>query len=121
MDDMWRDVDIKLWDGYIGGNDDIRAELLRDEPHWFLAPLMTLPAFQGRGVASRLMGWAIEQADRAVPPQKMYLESAPTARNVYMRFGFEAVGESGFLRNGTGRDGEVGKDEVEVKAVERGG
>jgi GNAT superfamily N-acetyltransferase len=99
VEEMWRGVDIEAWDGHIGGNDDIRAEVLKDEPHWFLAPLMTQPEWQGRGIASKLMGWAIEQADKE-GGQPMYLESAPTARNVYLRFDFEPIGEANLIRRG---------------------
>ncbi|KAF2438776.1 acyl-CoA N-acyltransferase [Karstenula rhodostoma CBS 690.94] len=126
IEEMWRGVDIAQWDGHIGGNDDIRAAVLGDEPHWFLAPLMTLPEWQGRGVASKLMRWAIEQAD-GEGGQAMYLESAPTARNVYLRFGFEPLGEANMIRRGPRRGGvggveageKVGLGVVEVE-VEHG-
>ncbi|KAK7179287.1 hypothetical protein DPSP01_005709 [Paraphaeosphaeria sporulosa] len=108
--EMWRGVDLAEWEGHIGGNDAIRADVMGDEPHWFLAPLMTLPEYQGRGIASRLMNWAIEQAD-AAGGQAMYLESAPTARKVYLRFGFEPLGEANMVRRGP-RKGGLGKREA---------
>lgn len=117
IEEMWRGIDLEAWEKQIGGNDKIRAEVLGDEPHWFLAPLMTMPEFQGRGVATKLMNWAIEQADQK-GGQPMYLESAPTARNVYMRFGFEPIGDANFLRRGP--DGKKGKLWREVVAQQRG-
>ncbi|KAL1613142.1 hypothetical protein SLS60_001374 [Paraconiothyrium brasiliense] len=117
IEEMWRGIDLEAWEKQIGGNDKIRADVLGDEPHWFLAPLMTLPEFQGRGIATKLMKWAIEQADQK-GGQPMYLESAPTARNVYMRFGFEPIGEANFLRRGP--DGRKGKLWRELVAQEKG-
>ena len=52
----------------------------------------------------------------------MYLESAPTARNMYVRFGFEPVGEENFLRRGPGALKGVGKSveaKVDAETVEK--
>ena len=70
-------------------------------------------------MASKLMNWAIEQADMVEPAQAMYLESAPTAREVYLRFGFEPIGEANFVRRGP-RTIKCDEDEgkVNVGAVE---
>ncbi|KAJ4286447.1 hypothetical protein N0V90_013147 [Kalmusia sp. IMI 367209] len=124
IEEMWRGVSLEAWEGQVGGNDTIREQVMGEEPHWFLAPLMTWPDFQGRGIATKLMMWAIEQADKADPVQPMYLESAPTARNVYMRFGFMPQGEANFLRRGpdvlAGLEGVEGKlEKVDIEAVEK--
>ena len=66
------------------------------------------------------MNWAIEQADRTDPAQPMYLESAPTARDMYVRFGFEPIGEANFLRRGPGPK-EKKKEEGGGKVVEKEG
>jgi hypothetical protein len=73
-------------------------------------------------VATKLINWAIEQADRADPVQPMYLESAPTARNMYVRFGFEPIGEANFLRRGPGALKGVGKsveEKIGAETVEK--
>jgi GNAT superfamily N-acetyltransferase len=100
MDEMWAGTSDAAWNVQGVEDDALRRGVLGDEPHWFLAPLLTWPEFQGRGVGKKLMNWAIEQADKEDPPTAMYLESAPTARAVYMHCGFEPVGSYNFLRRG---------------------
>ncbi|KZM23409.1 uncharacterized protein EKO05_0003951 [Ascochyta rabiei] len=100
IDDLFAHIDDEAWSGGFAKDDDARREVLGEEPHWYLAPLMTWPEWQGRGVAKKLLNWAIEQADAQDPPTPMYLESAPTARAVYMHVGFEPQGEHNFLRRG---------------------
>ncbi|OAK94439.1 hypothetical protein IQ06DRAFT_260612 [Phaeosphaeriaceae sp. SRC1lsM3a] len=100
IDEMWAHVSDEQWNGEILRYDDIRREVLGDEPHWFLAPLMTWPEFQGRGVGKKLLMWAIDQADATTPPTPMYLESAPTARAVYMHCGFVPAGKVNMVRRG---------------------
>jgi predicted N-acetyltransferase YhbS len=90
--------------------------------------LITWPEFQGRGVGSKLLKWAIEQADAKDPPTPMYLESAPTARAVYMRHGFVPQGKINMLRRGPavvrGLEAEAKSEEsksqkVDIKVVEK--
>lgn len=38
--DMWRGVDVEAWEKQVGGNDEIRAGIMGEEDHWFLAPIM---------------------------------------------------------------------------------
>lgn len=99
-DEMWEHVNEDAWSGEFAVQDDIRKEVLGDEPHWYLAPLLTWPEYQGRGVGKRLMYWAIDQADKTEPATPLYLESAPTARAVYMHCGFRPVGKVNFVRRG---------------------
>lgn len=100
IDEMWEHVSDEAWDGEISMSDQLRKDILGDEPHWHLAPLMTWPAYQGRGIGKRLLDWAIEQADATDPPTPMFLESAPHARAVYMHCGFVPQGESNMVRRG---------------------
>jgi GNAT superfamily N-acetyltransferase len=100
IDEMWAGVSDKEWNGETEKYDEIRRQVVGDEPHWFLAPIVTWPEFQGRGVGKKLLSWAIEQADSTVPPTPMYLESAPNARPVYMHCGFVPQGRVNFLRRG---------------------
>ncbi|KAF2849690.1 acyl-CoA N-acyltransferase [Plenodomus tracheiphilus IPT5] len=118
VDEMWEHVSDEAWNGTSEKDDALRKELMGNEPHWHLAPLATVPKFQGRGVGGKLLKWAFERADATVPPTPLYLESAPTARGVYMRYGFVPVGEANFVRRGpVGKDGE-GNERVERKEVE---
>jgi GNAT superfamily N-acetyltransferase len=93
VDEMWASV-ADDWHAGPAQDDEERAQTMKGEPHWYLALLITWPAFQGRGVARRLMDWGIEQADAEVPATPMYLKSSKMARRVYMHVGFVPVGES---------------------------
>ena len=99
VDDMWAHVDGEMWTARFARDDAARGELVGG-PHWYLAPLMTWPEWQGKGVARRLVDWAVERADATVPPEPMFLESRPHARAMYMHFGFEPCGEYRFIRRG---------------------
>ena len=56
-----------------------------------LAPLWTLPEFQGRGVASTLLRDGIAHADEGDEKAPMYLEAMPYARPIYAHFGWRGV------------------------------
>lgn len=68
------------------------VEKARPKDHWYLALLATDPSAQGRGMASALVGWGLNDADRDGRPA--YLETQK-ASNVawYARHGFEVTGE----------------------------
>lgn len=97
---MWSGTNLEAWETEIEKNDALRKELLGDEPHWYLAPLLTWPEFQGRGVGKLLLNYAIEKADATDPITPLYLESASYARAVYMHCGFVPQSASNFLRRG---------------------
>ncbi|KAF2704963.1 hypothetical protein K504DRAFT_460751 [Pleomassaria siparia CBS 279.74] len=106
------------WDEEFEKNDGYRKELLGDEPHWYLTPLLTFPEHQGKGVGKRLLDWAIDQADATDPVTPMYLESAPTAKAVYMHVGFvEQSAGYNFLRRGPLVAKETSKDKAEKLQV----
>ena len=102
--DMWAGVDIEYWDKEFRHFDDVRAKVVGEEPHWFLAPLWVLPEFQGRGVASMLLKEVIEEADQHSPSTPMYLEASPQGRPIYEHFGFvgfeEKEREHSLIRRG---------------------
>jgi GNAT superfamily N-acetyltransferase len=106
FEEMWKGVDLVAWEKKMGAGDKVREEVMGDEPHWYLAPLYTLPEFQGRGVASLLLDWAIDQADATTPYTPLYLESRPLARAVYQHKGFVPMGDY-FLRRGPLSEGLV--------------
>jgi GNAT superfamily N-acetyltransferase len=62
------------------------------EPCWYLPLIGVDPAHQGRGCGSALMRYALAQCDRDGVPA--YLESSnPRNLSLYLRHGFEAIGE----------------------------
>ncbi|ORY09226.1 acyl-CoA N-acyltransferase [Clohesyomyces aquaticus] len=103
IEEMWTGVS-DAWDAQFSRDDEIRKKVLGDEPHWYLGPLMTWPEYQGRGVGRLLLDWCFERADRETPPTTCYLESAPTARAVYLKAGFVPIpvelGEHALVRRG---------------------
>jgi GNAT superfamily N-acetyltransferase len=120
VDEIFAHTDDELWSGGLAKDDETRSEVV-NEPHWYLALLITLPEWQGRGVGKRLLDWGIQQADAEVPPMPIYLEASATSRAVYMHVGFVPQGEKNFLRRGprvvTGRKAEdVPSKEIEKKA-----
>ncbi|KAF1998105.1 hypothetical protein P154DRAFT_263009 [Amniculicola lignicola CBS 123094] len=68
-----------------------RKELLGDNENnvWNLCSLAVDPEFQGRSIASNLVTWGLERADKDHVPA--YLESTPAAVRVYTRLGFKEL------------------------------
>ena len=59
-----------------------------------LSPLSVLPRYQGHGIGGRLVREALQAAQHARWPL-VFLEGSP---DYYLRFGFEAAHQRGFLR-----------------------
>lgn len=97
--ELWSGTGPK-WEAEFTTSDVERAEIMGDEPHWYLASIFTLPQYQGKGVGKKLMNWAIEQADATDPVTPMFLESRPSARPVYMHCGFVPQRQYNLLRRG---------------------
>jgi len=113
LDLMWSHVSSENWSERFAKDDEVRREATGGERHWYLAPLLTWPEWQGRGVGKRLMEWALAQADER--GEVMYLESRPSARAVYLHLGFVECGEYNMIRRPKGREGEKVEVEVEEK------
>lgn len=118
IEEMWSHTTPEVWVTQFDEADRVRKEKLGDEPHWYLAPLFVRPEFQKRGVSSKLLAWAIEQADKTEPATPLYLEASKMGRPVYEHVGFVAVGEKEMLRRGPKKqnaDSVVGdKSRVEI-------
>jgi ribosomal protein S18 acetylase RimI-like enzyme len=61
-------------------------------PHYYLGGLGTDPDFQGRGLASEVLGPVLDVCDRDGVPA--YLETARKTVAFYQRHGFEVTGEA---------------------------
>lgn len=46
------------------------------------------PAYQGRGLASKLLKWGLARADEE--SVEVYLSSSPEGRRMYEKYGFES-------------------------------
>lgn len=117
LDELFAHVDDEAWSGTFIKNDEVREKLVT-EPHWYLTTLFTWPEWQGRGVAKRLLSWAIDQADATEPPTPLYLESSDLARAIYTHVGFVPQGPKNFLRRGPKVLGEV-EAEAKDKKIEK--
>lgn len=62
------------------------------EPHYYLQLLSTVPAFQGRGIGSALLGQMLERADREGMPA-YHEATTPRNRALYERHGYVSQGE----------------------------
>lgn len=79
--------------------------------HVFLSIIATDPTQGRRGAAGMLMQWGINEADRRGLP--CFLESSPFGRGLYLKYGFEEVGD--FVVNVGG--GEMYRHFVMVRAA----
>ena len=72
-----------------------RIREMKDQPHWYLAPLSIKKKFQAKGVGMALMKYGLDKADAADPPLAVVLEAIPSARPMYQHLGFVATEEHG--------------------------
>ncbi|KAI5475203.1 acetyltransferase GNAT family [Pseudohyphozyma bogoriensis] len=87
----WVGVDEEKWEGLFSGGDKVRKEIMGDEPHWYLSTLFILPAYQGRGVGTKLLNSVLGLADAAEPPTVTYLTTSPQGKAMYLKHGFRVV------------------------------
>ena len=66
-------------------------KFFRDADEWTIVQIQVLPAYQGRGIAAKLVGEFIRLADGAGVPVKLSVLKGNRAINLYHRFGFQVV------------------------------
>ncbi|KAK0659707.1 putative acetyltransferase, GNAT family [Cercophora samala] len=59
---------------------------LPQEPHWYLALIVTLPDYKGSGAGRLLMEWGIKKVDE--DEQDAYLEASPEGKPLFEKYGF---------------------------------
>ena len=63
----------------------------RGSNEWSIMQIQIAPAHQGRGIAARLIGRLLQQADAANVPVALSVLKGNRAINLYRRLGFKAV------------------------------
>ncbi|KAJ5937630.1 hypothetical protein N7454_003972 [Penicillium verhagenii] len=78
--------DKDLCDVFFGTMGHHHHDLMGDRPHYYLEMLGVHPAFQGKGLASKLLKWGLARADEE--GVEVYLSSSPEGKPMYERNGF---------------------------------
>jgi len=89
--DWGPDTNVEALDEFIGALTKKRTEVMGGNPFWHLELLDTHPSYERRGVGSQLVKWGTDRADEDGLPA--WLEATPTGYGLYIRHGFEGVGD----------------------------
>jgi GNAT superfamily N-acetyltransferase len=65
---------------------------------WYLKILAVHPEFQGRGIGTALLDWGLNHARER--GEKVYLEATPSGEKLYLKKGFQKVGDLTVGREG---------------------
>ncbi|KAM0749741.1 acyl-CoA N-acyltransferase [Meredithblackwellia eburnea MCA 4105] len=101
----WASVDPVKWEKAWQEWDDMRAKIMGDVPHWYIAPLWVKPEYQKRGIGRKLLQQVMDLADEH--GHAIYLEASQEGKKVYDTLGFTVEGPSFYVemvRWGTSRD-----------------
>ena len=71
---------------------EIRAEFMKDKKYVLVGILVVMPEYQRRGIGTRLLDWALKQADENGYP--CYIDSSPQGLGLYKKLGWEEVGSA---------------------------
>ena len=84
----------------------VQEEHTRGQAYIFMRLLVVLPAYQGKGIGTRLLRWGLEQADQL--GVKVWIDASPAGLGLYKKLGWEEVStlEIG-LKEWGGKEGEV--------------
>jgi len=77
--------------------DNMRKDVWGEPPQkfWYLGALAVHPDYQRRGIASMLLKWGLDAADRDGLP--LYLEASQPGKPLYLRHGFFEVASATFF------------------------
>ncbi|KAJ5781199.1 Acyl-CoA N-acyltransferase [Penicillium paradoxum] len=81
--------DKKLCDHFVYGMEEQHHELMGERPHYYLDMLGVHPAYNGKGLGTRLLKWGIERAD--AQGVETYLSASPAGKPLYEKYGFRGV------------------------------
>ncbi|KAG4034451.1 hypothetical protein MFRU_003g04140 [Monilinia fructicola] len=82
--------DVGVANHFFGTLIERRWEIMGERKHWYLELVATIPEWQGKGAAGKLMRWGLERADAEAV--ETYLEASPVGKGIYEYFGFEEKG-----------------------------
>ncbi|KAK4706063.1 hypothetical protein P7C70_g116, partial [Phenoliferia sp. Uapishka_3] len=89
--EAWSGVN-ENWEPLWAKWDEIRADIMGEIPHYYLAPLWVKPEYQQKGVAAKLLKEVLDKADEE--GAAVYLEASRDGQPVYARRGFTVEGKS---------------------------
>ncbi|MGG1949194.1 GNAT family N-acetyltransferase [Trinickia sp. NRRL B-1857] len=90
----WERIRYRYNDAYVVFQGSERLGLfksVRDANAWTIVQIQILPAYQGRGIASHLIGEFLLQADSAGVPVELSVLKGNPAIDLYRRLGFEVT------------------------------
>jgi GNAT superfamily N-acetyltransferase len=103
--DLPKGTNVRLRRFYASALHELEEEYRPKERYYELYNLATSPEYQRRGIASRLLSYGLEKADRE--GVKVFLSASPMGAPVYAKLGFVEVGKlSVELEEFGGREGE---------------
>ncbi|KAF4977273.1 hypothetical protein FZEAL_6161 [Fusarium zealandicum] len=79
---------------FFGAMANAHRKHMGDRRHYYLECICTHKDWMGKGAASLLMRWGLERADADELP--CFLEATVEGKPIYVRFGFQTVGEEVF-------------------------
>lgn len=82
-------ADLEVAEIFFGGLVRTHEKLMRGRKHWYLEFVATLPEYQGKGAAGKILRWGIAKADDE--GTEAYLEASPDGKPIYEHLGFKEV------------------------------
>ncbi|EGZ76908.1 hypothetical protein NEUTE2DRAFT_77774 [Neurospora tetrasperma FGSC 2509] len=89
QEQLGEDCDVQVFNDFIGGLHRKRREHMKGDPGLVLSTLVCQTNRQRLGAGKALLHWGTTLVDELGLP--LFLESSPTAYNLYKQFGFEDI------------------------------
>ncbi|KAJ5818826.1 hypothetical protein N7474_004417 [Penicillium riverlandense] len=81
--------DAELCGRFLGAMDEQHQKWMGERPHYYLDLLGVHPAYQGKGLATKLLEWGISRADES--RVEVFLSASPQGKPLYEKYGFRSV------------------------------
>jgi len=107
-------ADVSLAKHFFGELFARQHRIMGGKEYWYLECIATVPEWQGKGAAGKLIRWGLQKADEG--SLEAYLEASPDGKPIYEHFGFKE--EERLVVDLEGKDSVNGEREfVEVMMV----